>query len=201
MSKLTESLDNMTIGALGHIYIAPVGTPQPNLDNYKFDGEDLGAWKWIGDTSSDNLPEFEADDDKDSAKRTWDRKNARSGAKVTGTITSVAPSKALYEMLTAGGIREDDGYVTTSTTTTTQWAIIIVVEDGATLTGLLIYAGEMSISGLPKWDLENYNSVAIKVTAERDGQGRLYKTLYPRPRAGARTVAAAGVSPVAGGGA
>lgn len=193
MSKLTESLDNMTIGALGHIYIAPVGTPQPNLDNYHFDGEDLGAWKWIGDTSSDNLPEFEEDNDKDSAKRTWDRKNARSGAKVTGTITSVAPSKALFEMLTAGGIREEDGYVTTSTTTTTQWAIIIVVEDGAMLTGLIIYAGEMSISGLPKWDLENYNSIAIKVTAERDSRGRLHKILYPRPRSGA----VAGASPAA----
>lgn len=195
MSKLTESLDNMTIGALGHIYIAPVGTEQPNLDNYHFDGEDLGAWKWIGDTSSDSLPEFEEDNDKDSAKRTWDRKNARSGAKVTGTITSVAPSKALFEMLTAGGIREEDGYVTTSTTTTTQWAIIIVVEDGAMLTGLIIYAGEMSISGLPKWDLENYNSIAIKVTAERDSRGRLHKILYPRPRSGR---AVAGASPAVG---
>lgn len=194
MSKLTESLDNMTIGALGHIYIAPVGTAQPNLDGYKFDGEDLGAWKWIGDTSSDNLPEFEEDSDKDSAKRTWDRKNARSGAKVTGTITSVAPSKALFEMLTAGGIREEDGYVTTSSTTTTQWAIIIVVEDGAMLTGLIIYAGEMAISGLPKWDLENYNSIAIKVTAERDSQGRLHKILYPRLRSGAGRAAASPVS-------
>lgn len=197
MSKLTESLDNMTIGALGHIYIAPVGTAQPNLDNYNFDGEDLGAWKWIGDTSSDSLPEFEEDSDKDSAKRTWDRKNARSGAKVTGTITSVAPSKALFEMLTAGGIREEDGYVTTSSTTTTQWAIIIVVEDGAMLTGLIIYAGDMAISGLPKWDLENYNSIAIKVTAERDSQGRLHKILYPRPRSGAGRAAASPVSGVA----
>lgn len=195
MSKLDESLDATSIANIGHIYYAPVGTPFPKLNTFEFTGEDWGDWKWLGDTSSESLPEFEEDDDKDSNKRTWDRKDTRTGGKITGTIKSVALSKEFFEAVKSNGIAEDDGYVTTSRTGGKTYALMTVVEDGAYLAGLGFYSTTLGV-GLPTFDLEKYTEVALKVTAAPDGQDRLHKVFYPvkRQSAAAPAVRAAGVA-------
>ncbi len=178
MSKLTESLEHTIIGDLVHVYVAPIGSDMFDLSTFEFTGEDIGAWKWLGDTSADSLPEFEKEDDKDSNKRTADQKNTRSSSKMTGTITALSISKKFFELVTEGGILEDDGYTVTSTTRGRDWTVAVVSEDGAFVDGYRLFAANLSTTAIKKQDLENYNSVPIKVTAEYDKQGRLMKTFY-----------------------
>lgn len=178
MSNLTESLEHTIISDLLHVYIAPVGTKSFDLKSFDFTGEDIGAWKWLGDTSADSLPEFEKEDDKDSNKRTADRKNTRSSSKMTGTITCLSISKRFFEFVTSGGIMEDDGYTVTASSTGRDWAVMIVSEDGAFVDAFELFAATLSTTAIKKPDLENYNSVPVKVEANSDKQGRLYKTHF-----------------------
>lgn len=182
MPTLDASLEAQTIANIGHIYYAPVGTNFPDLSKFNFTGQDISGWKWLGDTSAENLPEFEADGDDDGGKRVWDRKNTRSGsAKITGTINSVAPTKEIFDAINRGGGSDVTGYVFTDRTSGSSHALLIVVEDGSYVTGLGFYNTTLSIS-LPKYDLENYTEVPVKVTAEADSQGRIYKNFYPLRR-------------------
>ena len=182
MSKLTESLEHTIIGDLVHVYVAPIGSEMFDLKSFEFTGEDIGAWKWLGDTSADSLPEFEKEDDKDSNKRTADQKNTRSSSKMTGTITALSISKKFFELVTQGGILEDDGYTVTSTTRGRDWTVAVVSEDGAFVDGYRLFAANLSTTAIKKQDLENYNSVPVKVTAEYDKEGRLMKTFYVQRR-------------------
>lgn len=182
MSKLTESLEHTIIGDLVHVYVAPIGSEMFDLPSFEFTGEDIGAWKWLGDTSADSLPEFEKEDDKDSNKRTADRKNTRSSSKMTGTITALSISKEFFKLVTEGGILEDDGYTVTSTTRGRDWTVAVVSEDGAFVDGYRLFAANLSTTAIKKQDLENYNSVPVKVTAEYDKEGRLMKTFYVQRR-------------------
>ena len=194
MSKLTESLEHTIIGDLVHVYVAPVGSEMFPLETFEFTGEDIGAWKWLGDTSADSLPEFEKEDDKDSNKRTADQKNTRSSSKMTGTITALSISKKFFELVTQGGILEDDGYTVTSTTRGRDWTVAVVSEDGAFVDGYRLFAANLSTTAIKKQDLENYNSVPVKVTADYDKEGRLMKTFYvARRKAAGGTPAVAAV--------
>lgn len=195
MSILSESLEHTTISDLVHVYVAPVGTKNFDLKTFNFTGEDIGAWKWLGDTSSESLPEFERDDDKDSSKRTADRKNTRNTSKMTGTITALSLSKRFFELVTSGGIAEEDGYVVTASTGGRDWAVMIVSEDGGIVDALELYYANLSTSAIKKFDLENYSSVAVKVAVYADKQGRMYKAHY----ATKRTVAPAAAVPGVGG--
>lgn len=193
MGKLTESLEHTIIGDLVHVYVAPIGSEMFDLTTFDFTGEDIGAWKWLGDTSADSLPEFEKEDDKDSNKRTADRKNTRSSSKMTGTITALSISKDFFKLVTEGGILEDDGYTVTSTTRGRDWSVAVVSEDGAFIDGYRLFAANLSTTAIKKQDLENYNSIPVKVTAEYDKEGRLMKTFYVARRkvaGGAPAVAA-----------
>lgn len=178
MSKLTESLEHTIIGDLVHVYVAPIGSEMFDLPSFEFTGEDIGAWKWLGDTSADSLPEFEKDDDKDSDKRTADQKNTRSSAKMSGTINALSISKRFFELVTEGGILEDDGYTVTNTTKGRDWTVAVISEDGAFIDGFRLFAANLSTTAIKKQDLENYGSIPVKVKAEYDKQGRLQKTFY-----------------------
>lgn len=194
MSKLTESLEHTIIGDLVHVYVAPIGSEMFDLPTFEFTGEDIGAWKWLGDTSADSLPEFEKDDDKDSNKRTADQKNTRSSAKMTGTINALSISKRFFELVTEGGILEDDGYTVTNTTKGRDWTVAVISEDGAFIDGFRLFAANLSTTAIKKQDLENYGSIPVKVKAEYDKQGRLQKTFYvARRRAAGGTPAVAAV--------
>lgn len=182
MSKLTESLEHTIIGDLVHVYVAPIGSDMFDLKSFEFTGEDIGAWKWLGDTSADSLPEFEKDDDKDSDKRTADQKNTRSSAKMTGTINVLSISKRFFELVTEGGILEDDGYTVTNTTKGKDWTLVVIAEDGAFVDGFRLFAANLSTTAIKKQDLENYGSIPVKVKAEYDKQGRLQKTFYVQRR-------------------
>lgn len=194
MSKLTESLEHTIIGDLVHVYVAPIGSEMFDLTTFEFTGEDIGAWKWLGDTSADSLPEFDKEDDKDSNKRTADRKNTRSSSKMTGTITALSISKDFFKLVTEGGILEDDGYTVTSTTRGRDWTVAVVSEDGAFIDGYRLFAANLSTTAIKKQDLENYNSIPVKVSAEYDKEGRLMKTFYvARRKAAGGTPAVAAV--------
>ena len=79
MANLGNS--KIQIAGRGHVYYAAPDTEAPNLDGYIFgDGTTLegSGWTWLGDTSSENLIEFESDGGDTSTKRTWDRQGVRS---------------------------------------------------------------------------------------------------------------------------
>nr|DAS22329.1 MAG TPA: hypothetical protein [Caudoviricetes sp.] len=195
MSKLTESLEHTIIGDLVHVYVAPIGSEMFDLPSFEFTGEDIGAWKWLGDTSADSLPEFEKDDDKDSNKRTADQKNTRSSAKMTGTINALSISKRFFELVTEGGILEDDGYTVTNTTKGRDWTVAVISEDGAFVDGFRLFAANLSTTAIKKQDLENYGSIPVKVKAEYDKQGRLQKTFYVARRKAAGSAPAVAAVP------
>ena len=89
MANLGNS--KIQIAGRGHVYYAAPDTEAPNLDGYTFgDGTTLEAngWTWLGDTSSENLIEFESDGGDTSTKRTWDRQGVRSTREdVTNKVT------------------------------------------------------------------------------------------------------------------
>ena len=69
----TTSDVKLQIAGIGHVYRAPVGTAPFSLDGYQFNGGAAqGDWSWIGDTSSENMIEFEVDGGDITQKRTWD---------------------------------------------------------------------------------------------------------------------------------
>ena len=58
----TTSDVKLQIAGIGHVYRAAVGTKPFSLDGYQFNGGAAqGGWSWIGDTSSENMIEFEVD--------------------------------------------------------------------------------------------------------------------------------------------
>lgn len=193
MTILEESLEHTTISDLVHVYVAPVGTKSFSLKSFSFTGEDIGQWRWLGDTSAETLPKFERDDDRDSSKRTADRKNVRNTSKMTGTITALSLSKRFFEMVTSGGIAEEDGYVVTASTGGRDWAVMIVSEDGGIVDALELYHANLSTNAIKEFDLEDYSSVAVKVEVYADKQGRMYKAHYATKRTVAPTAAVPGV--------
>ena len=71
MANLANS--RIQIAGIGHVYYGAVDNVAPNLDGYKFgDGTTLEGvgWTWLGDTSSENLIEFETDGGDTNTKHT-----------------------------------------------------------------------------------------------------------------------------------
>lgn len=90
----------ITIAGRGHVYTADVDAPTPDVTSYKFNGGaditvDTKKFTWLGDTSSENMIEFETDGGDVNVKRTWDREAVR-GVKESVTNTLTIQSVNLY---------------------------------------------------------------------------------------------------------
>lgn len=190
MPTLEEATNSLTISSLGHIFLLPPGSQFPDIGEIQFgDPSTYGAAIWMGDTSAENLPEFEEDGGDISFKRTWDRKNIRANREdktITGTINQVAITKDFLENTAIGG-KWNEGtksYTITSNVTSRQWMMLIIVDDGINVQGLGFYSVSL-LSGFPTYNLEEFMEIPVSVAVTSDNQGRTYEIFTARPRGAA----------------
>lgn len=192
MANLGNS--KIQIAGRGHVYYAVNDTESPNLDGYVFgDGTTLEAsgWTWLGDTSSENLIEFESDGGDTSTKRTWDRQGVRSTREdVTNKVTinavnlgedvmKVAFPGSTYDPAKRAWDIELDA--------SSERAILVVVEDGRIVSGYLFR--RVSLAGnMPSLSLDNFTEVKIAGTLLSPSSGKTrVQMLEPRVVTGVGT--------------
>lgn len=192
MANLGNS--KIQIAGRGHVYYAANNTEAPNLDGYVFgDGTTLEAsgWTWLGDTSSENLIEFESDGGDTSTKRTWDRQGVRSTREdVTNKVTinavnlgedvmKVAFPGSTYDTAKRAWDIELDA--------SSECAILVVVEDGRIVSGYLFR--RVSLAGnMPSLSLDNFTEVKIAGTLLSPNSGKTrVQMLEPRTVTGVGT--------------
>lgn len=196
--SLADAKEDLTITDVGHILLAPVGTAFPDLSKFVFGDETTyGGFTWFGDTSAENLPEFEADGGDVSSKRTFDRKgmrNLREDKTYTGTFNSVVRNREFFEKTVGGGEWDDvqKGFITKSDSYALDWAVLIVEEDGQYISGLGLYNASV-LSGFSTYDLEEFKEIPVDMAIGADAQGRLKIDFEPRKKAVAAPVEGAGV--------
>lgn len=186
--SLEDAKNDLTITDVGHILLAKVGTAFPDISKFVFgDVSTYGGFEWFGDTSAENLPEFESDGGDVSSKRTFDRKgmrNLREDKTFTGTFNSVVRNREFFEKTLGGGEWDDKlgGYITKANSYARDWAMLIVEEDGEYISGLGLYNVSL-LSGFATYDLEEFKEVPVDVAVGADAQGRVKIDLEPRLKA------------------
>lgn len=186
--SLEDAKNGLTITDVGHILLGKVGAPFPDLSKFVFgDKSTYGGFDWFGDTSAENLPEFEADGGDVSPKRTFDRKgmrNVREDKAYTGTFNSVVRNREFFEKTQGGGEWDDTlkGYITKANSYAMDWAMLIVEEDGSYISGLGLYNVSL-LSGFATYDLEEFKEVPVEVAVGADAQGRVKIDFEPRLKA------------------
>lgn len=192
MATLANS--KIQIAGIGHVYYGAPDTEAPNLDGYVFgNGSTLEAsgWTWLGDTSSENLIEFETDGGDTSTKRTWDRESVRSTREsVTNKVTinavnlgedvmKVAFPGSTYDPVKRAWDIELDA--------SSEKAILVVVVDGQLVSGFLFR--RVSLAGnMPSLKLDNFTEVKIAGTMLSPASGKKrVQMLEPRVATGVGT--------------
>lgn len=192
MANLGNS--KIQIAGKGHVYYGINDTEAPNLDGYVFgDGTTLEAsgWTWLGDTSSENLIEFDSDGGDTSTKRTWDRQGVRSTREdVTNKVTinavnlgedvmRVAFPGSTYDPAQRAWDIELDA--------SSERAILVVVEDGRIVSGYLFR--RVSLAGnMPALSLDKFTEVKIAGTLLSPASGKKrVQLLEPRTVTGIGT--------------
>lgn len=192
MANLGNS--KIQIAGKGHVYYGVNDTEAPNLDGYVFgDGTTLEAsgWTWLGDTSSENLIEFDSDGGDTSTKRTWDRQGVRSTREdVTNKVTinavnlgedvmRVAFPGSTYDPVKRAWDIELDA--------SSERAILVVVEDGRIVSGYLFR--RVSLAGnMPTLSLDKFTEVKIAGTLLSPASGKKrVQLLEPRTVTGIGT--------------
>lgn len=189
MADLSNSV--IQIAGKGHIYIAPPDTPAPDLYAYTFGNgttlEDEG-WIWIGDTSSENLPEFESDGGDSETKRTWDRLNVRSNrspVSLTFTFNVVNLGReAMQVAFPNGEYNEAEKAFDVDVEGSVEKAVLIVIEEGPLVSGYLLRRVNLAGS-MPTPSLEEFTEITISGTILAPNSGaRAVRIFEPRQATG-----------------
>lgn len=192
MANLGNS--KIQIAGKGHVYIGNVDTVAPNLWGYSFgDGTTLetAGWTWLGDTSSENLIEVEADGGDTSTKRTWDRQGVRSTREdVTNkvTINAVNLGEDVMRVAFPGSTYDaEKGGWDVELDNSSERAVLVVIEDGLLVSGMLFR--RVSLAGnLPSLSLDNFSEVKISGTLLSPPSGKTrVQMLEPRTVTGVGT--------------
>lgn len=160
------------IAETGHIYVADPGASlaATDLATYTFNAakpDHLKGWTWLGDTSSENLPEFESDGGDQNAVHTWDRKSLRvtTEAKThTVKFSAVTTTDAAMSTAFPGSTwNVQDKAWDVNLDGTVDKAVLMVVEDGEMVCAHLF--SKVTLSGsLPSLDAENFSEIEISGT-------------------------------------
>lgn len=192
MATTEDSL--VQIAGIGHVYTAVPDTPAPDLWAYTFgDGSTLDAsgWTWLGDTSSENLIEFDSDGGDTSTVRTWDRKDVRSTREaVTNkiTINAVSLGAETMEIAFPGSTYIDAEQAwDLALGADIDKAVLVVIEDAGTVSGMLFR--RVNISGsLPTVALDKFTEVKLSGTLLSSPSGKTkMQFLEPRKATGKAT--------------
>lgn len=175
------------IAGIGHVFYNDVDAAAPNLDQFKFLDEDTyGTWTWLGDTSSENLVEFEVDGGDTTYKRTWDRLKTgvvREDETVSATINSVNVSAEAFNLGFKNHVYDaaTKSYTVDSTSGSSEKSILIVMEDGSNIAGLRLPNTDIKGS-FPVFDLEEYTEIPLSVAVlSSPTNGALWQWFEPRP--------------------
>ncbi|QRP60674.1 hypothetical protein [Corynebacterium minutissimum] len=163
----TTSSAKLNIAGLGHVYYAEADKKPFSLTSYQFKGgaaQSEGEWKWIGDHSSESMPEFSTDGGDTTTKRSWDRlslRTTRSAENVTGTLHIVNLEAETFQL--AFGASSGTGSVKIGANAqATNKAFFIVVEDEENVAGL--YLPNVSLKGsFPNFSLEEFTEIPINL--------------------------------------
>lgn len=171
----------------GHVFYNDVDADEMVLDNFRFGvPSTYGTWTWMGDTSSENLVEFEADGGEVTYKRTWDRlqvKAVREDETFSGTINSVNISRETFELGFAGGeyVEASKKYKVKSTGFAAQKGLMIVTEDATDIAGLRLPNVDVKGS-FPVFDLEEFMEIPLNLAVLSSAIDQtLYEVFEPRP--------------------
>ena len=189
----TTSDVKLQIAGIGHVYRAPVGTKPFSLANYKFNGGAAqGGWSWIGDTSSENMIEFEVDGGDITQKRTWDRLNVRAirePESISATVNKVNASAKDIQFGFPGGTYDaaTGSYTVKSGAGSDEGALFVVVEDGDLVGGMYLPNTDTKGS-FPTFSIEEFTEFPLSVAVLSDPElGDLWTWFEPRPRSGIST--------------
>lgn len=191
MPTIAESNSSLKIPGIGHIHIAPVGTPSLDLDNYVFtDQATHGAWDWLGDSSSENLLEFETDGGDITTLRTWDRLNVRSvrePSSVTATVNMVSLHQETMKLAFPSGNYDAPNrrFTVPSDAGSSERAVTIVIEDGSTIAAIEL--PNVDIAGqFPAFEgLDQFIELPLSMSVLSDPvSGALWHIHDSRPRFG-----------------
>ena len=158
------------IAAIGHVYFGNVDTAAPSLSTYTFgNGSTLSGdgWTWLGDTSSENMIEFESDGGDTETKRTWDRTGVRA------TREDVTHSMTIHAVNLGDDVINLAFPGSTYDSTNKMWklnlngssekAILVVVEEGTLVSAS--WFPRVSLSGkLPTMSIDEFSEVEITGT-------------------------------------
>lgn len=171
----------------GHVFYADTDAAEMTLDNFRFgDPSTYGDWTWLGDTSSENLVEFEADGGDVTYKRTWDRTQVRAVREdetFTGTVNSVNISRETFELGFAGGeyVEASKKYKIKTTGFAAQKALLIVTEDANDIAGLRLPNVEVKGS-FPVFDIEEFMEIPLNLAVLSSSVDQtLFEIFEPRP--------------------
>lgn len=175
------------IAGIGHVFYNDVDADPLDPTAFKFlDETTYGTWTWLGDTSSENLIEFETDGGDTSYKRTWDRLKTgvvREDETISATINSVNASAETFNLGFANHTYDEvsQSYTVDSSGRSSAKAIQVVTEDGANIASL--YLPNTDIKGsFPTFDLEEYMEIPLSVAVlSSPGTGALWQWFEPRP--------------------
>ncbi|PWH05194.1 hypothetical protein DEO23_14025 [Brachybacterium endophyticum] len=185
----TADTVKLHIAGIGHVFYNDVDADPLDPTTFKFlDESTYGDWIWLGDTSSENLIEFETDGGDTTYKRTWDRLKTgvvREDETISATINSVNASAETFNLGFAGHTYDEasQSYTVDSSGRSTGKALQIVTEDGSNIAGL--YLPNTDIKGsFPTFDLEEYMEIPLSVAIlSSPGTGALWQWFEPRPYA------------------
>lgn len=178
--------DKLFIADFGHVFInKDLNAKWIDLDKFKFgDQSTYGGWTWLGDTSGENVVEFESEGGEVEFKRTWDRKKAkskRSDREITGTINSVRITKETFETAFPAGKWNEasKSYTAQDKVVETTAKLMLIMEDGNVLDAFGFYKSTLA-GDMPKFDVENFTEIPLKMAALANDSLELFEIWEPR---------------------
>ena len=157
------------IAGRGHVFYADVDTPAMNIDSFIFNTPSTyGSWTWLGDSSAENLIEFEVDGGEPTTKRTWDRENVRSirdNETIKVTLNSVNVSRDTFQLGFSGHqySASTKSYRVGTGTGSTQKALLVVMVDGIDRAAMRLPNVDLK-GAFPKFSLEEFTEFPLSGT-------------------------------------
>lgn len=182
----TETV-KLHIAGIGHVFYGDVDAPPIDPTQFDFlDEATYGDMTWLGDTSSENLIEFETDGGDTTYKRTWDRLRTsvvREAETISMTINSVNASRETFNLGFADHTYDEgeSSFAVSGSGRSASKSIQVVTEDGANVASL--YLPQVDISGsFPSFNLEEYMEIPLTgAILNSPTTGALWKWFEPRP--------------------
>lgn len=183
----TTDTVKLHIAGIGHVFYNDVDAAPLNPTNFKFGDETTyDSWTWLGDTSSENMIEFEVDGGDTTFKRTWDRLNTgvtRESESISTTINSVNVSQEAFNLGFADHVYDETemSYEVGAAGGTVSKSLQIITEDGKNIAAL--YLPNVDITGsFPTFNLEEYMEIPLSGSVlSSPSTGKLWKWYEPRP--------------------